>query len=507
MNATYSVQHDHHELERESSMKDQTASDHPLGNRRSRALGLLVTAQFITVLDAAIVNVALPSIQHDLGFTTENLQWVVTAYIVVLGGMLLLGGRLSDLLGRRNIFTAGLGLFTAASLFNGLAWNQGSLIAGRAGQGLGAALLTPAALSLLVTIFPEGRERNRALGIWGGAVAAGASMGNLVGGVLTDGLSWPWIFFINVPIGLVVVLLAPRYLPESRNPGSGVRFDAAGAVSVTAGLGTLIYGTTYAAEHGWGGASTIGLLATAAALLGGFLAIESRSRSALLPLRVFRLRTLSGSNLASLFNAPAAYLAAFLPTLYMQEVLGYSAVTTGAAFVATSFATIVTAGIVQSQVSRVGVKPLIIGGLLVDAAAMALLARVPANGSYWTNLFPAFVASGIGIGLVYVAAQVGAQMGIKSEDAGVASGLIQTTGYVGGAIGIAIATTLASTSSHSFSIAHPAATVAASVTHGFQTAFWVFSGAMLVGAALSALLLERRGSSAPQPVGEPILLA
>ena len=319
--------------------RTDTSQDH----RRWYALAVLVMAQFIVILDGAIVNVALPSIQSALDFSTENLQWVITVYAITFGGLLLLGGRLADGLGRRRLFVAGVSLFTVSSLLNGLAWNDGALIAFRALQGVGAALLTPAALSLLVTSFTDERERNLALGIWGAAVGSGGAAGLLLGGVLTE-VDWRWIFFINVPIGVAVLVFAPLLLTESRSDQGARSFDVAGAVSSTAGLGLLVYGLTYAAEHSWTAGTTIALLAGAAALLVAFVAIESRSQAPLLPLRLFRLRTLSGSNLTMAFASSAAFVVFLLGTLYVQQVLDYSPIETGLAFLTVTLTILVVAG-------------------------------------------------------------------------------------------------------------------------------------------------------------------
>src|SRR5919108_1457291 len=303
------------------------------GRRRWAALAVLVAAQFMVVLDVAIVNVALPSIRTDLHFSQESLQWVITAYSLLFGGVLLLGGRMADLLGRRRLFLAGLLLFTVSSLLDGLAWSEGSLILFRSLQGLGAALLAPAALSILTTTFREGRERNLALGIWGAASGSGGAAGVLLGGALTSGLNWSWIFFINVPVGLLVIGLSPWLLRESRADLRHRHFDVAGAVSITTGLMVLVYAMTRATQHGWGTGETIGLLAAAAVLIGSFFLIELRSRAALLPLRIFRLRTLSGSNVSGLLMGGAIFSQFFLLTLYMQQVLHYSALKTGVAYI------------------------------------------------------------------------------------------------------------------------------------------------------------------------------
>jgi EmrB/QacA subfamily drug resistance transporter len=322
--------------------------------KRWFALALIVAAQFMVVLDVAIVNVALPSIKTDLHFSQESLQWVVTAYAILFGGVLLLGGRLADLLGRRRVFVAGLVLFTVSSLLNGLAWSEGSLIGFRALQGLGAALLSPAALSILTTTFAEGRERNLALGVWGAASGSGAAAGVLLGGALTSAFSWSWIFFVNVPAGAIVLALTPLLLGESRVALSLRRFDTAGAASITGGLILLVYALTRAVQHGWSTAETIGLLAASAALVVAFVVIELRSKAPLLPLRIFRLRTLRASNISGLLLSGAVFSQIFLLTLYMQEVLHYSALQTGVAYVALTASVIPFSGLAQALATRVG---------------------------------------------------------------------------------------------------------------------------------------------------------
>ena len=306
----------------------------PSSRRRWLALAVIVAAQFMVVLDVAIVNVALPSIKTDLGFSQESLQWVITAYAIFFGGVLLLGGRLADLLGRRRLFMAGLLLFTVSSLLDGLAWSEGSLIVFRSLQGLGAALLSPAALSILTTTFREGRERNLALGVWGAASGSGGAAGVLLGGALTSALSWSWIFFINVPAGILVLAVSPWLLQESRADLAHRHFDFAGAASITGGLMLLVYAMTRAAEHGWATTSTVALLVASAALIVAFLVIESRSTAPLLPMRIFRLRTLTGSNVSGLLMGGAIFSQFFLLTLYMQQVLHYSALKTGVAYIA-----------------------------------------------------------------------------------------------------------------------------------------------------------------------------
>src|SRR5436189_2506587 len=314
-------------------------------NRRWSALALIVTAQFMVILDVAIVNVALPSIKSDLGFSQANLQWVISAYAILFGGVLLLGGRLADLLGRRRLFVAGLGVFAASSLLCGLAWSEASLIGFRALQGLGGALMAPAALALLMTTFAEGRERNLALGIYGAASGSGAAAGVLLGGLLTSYLSWSWIFFINVPVGVAAIALTPFLLDESRAELAHRHFDFPGAASITGGLMLLVYATTRATSDGWGAPVTLGLFAGAAGLVLAFVAIELRSPSPLLPLRIFRSRTLTGANIAMAIVGGVAFSEFFLLTLYLQDVLRYSAVESGVAFLAFALTVVLVSNI------------------------------------------------------------------------------------------------------------------------------------------------------------------
>jgi EmrB/QacA subfamily drug resistance transporter len=348
--------------------------------KRWVALAAIVTAQFMVVLDVAIVNVALPSIKTDLHFSQESLQWVVTAYSILFGGVLLLGGRLADILGRRRLFVAGITLFTVSSLLDGLAWSETSLIVFRALQGLGAALLSPAALSILMTMFREGRERNLALGIWGAVSGSGAAAGVLLGGALTSAFSWSWIFFVNVPVGIALLAVTPFLVRESRAQLTHRHFDAAGAVSITSGLMLLVFALTRATQHGWGTLETIGLLAASAALIVGFVVIELRSKAPLLPLGIFKLRTLAGSNASGLLLSAALFSQFFLLTLYMQQVLHYSALQTGVAYVALTLTVIAFSGVAQALATRVGVRPLLAIGMIIAAGALVLYAQLPVNG-------------------------------------------------------------------------------------------------------------------------------
>ena len=460
--------------------------------RRWSALALIVTAQFMVILDVAIVNVALPSIKTDLNFSQANLQWVISVYAILFGGALLLGGRLADLLGRRRLFVAGLALFTASSLLCGLAWSEGSLIAFRALQGLGGALLAPAALSLLMTTFAEGRERNRALGFYGAASGSGAAAGVLLGGVLTSYLSWSWIFFINVPVGVAAIALTPLVLQESRADLAHRHFDFPGAASITAGLMLLVYATTRATTDGWATGTTIGLLAGAAALVLAFIAIELRSPSPLLPLRIFRVRSLTAANAAMGIVGAVAFSEFFVLTLYLQDVLHYSAMQTGAAFVGFAGAVVVASNVAQVVVGRFGVRPTLTAGLLASAVSVAALTRLPVDGHYFRDLFPWFVVGGAGMGLSFVPVTIASLTGVERSDAGVASGLVNTSRQIGGAIGLATVSAIAATATGNYVHAHSAVTASSGVAldHGFQTALYVLTGLLVVGALIAVALVK-----------------
>jgi EmrB/QacA subfamily drug resistance transporter len=477
------------------------------GKSRWAALALIVTAQFMVILDVAIVNVALPSIKTDLDFSQTNLQWVITAYAIMFGGTLLLGGRLADILGRRRLFIAGLALFSASSLLSGLAWSEASLIGFRALQGLGGALLVPAALSLLIMTFAEGRERNLALGIYAAASGSGAAAGVLLGGLLTSYLSWSWIFFINVPVGLAAIAAAPLLLGESRADLTHRHFDVPGAASVTAGLMLLVYATTRAATDGWSAPGTLALFGGAAALIATFVLIELRSRSPLLPLRIFRLRTLTASNAAMAIVGAVTFSEFFVLTLYLQNVLHYSAVETGVAFVAFALAVVVISNIAQAVVSRVGVRPTLTVGLLASAVSVAWLTRLPVDGHYFSDLFPAFVLGGAGLGLSFVPVTIGGLAGVERSEAGVASGLINTSRQIGGAIGIAAVSAIAATSTGNYADAHAgvSATSAVALDHGFQTALYVLTGLLITGALIALTLI--RPAPAPSAEAAPVEVA
>jgi EmrB/QacA subfamily drug resistance transporter len=462
----------------------------------------------MVILDLAIVNVALPSIKSDLDFSQASLQWVISAYAILFGGTLLLGGRLADLLGRRRLFMAGLALFSISSLLCGLAWSEASLITFRAVQGLGGALLVPAALSILMTIFEEGRDRNLALGIYAAASGSGAAAGVLLGGLLTSYLSWSWIFFINVPVGIAAIALAPVLLRESRADIFHRHFDVPGAASVTGGLMLFVYALTRASTDGWTAATTLGLLGGATALIVAFVVIELRSPSPLLPLRIFRLRTLSGSNAAMAIVGAVAFSEFFLLTLYLQDVLRYSAVQTGAAFVGFALTVVVISNVAQAVVSRFGVRPTLTIGLLASAASVAWLTRLPVDGHYFWDLFPAFVLGGAGMGLSFVPITIGALAGVERSDAGVASGLVNTSRQIGGAIGIAAISAIAATSTRNYADAHAAVTASspAALDHGFQTALYVLTGMLLLGAAIAVTLVKPAPSVEAVPADAHVAL-
>jgi EmrB/QacA subfamily drug resistance transporter len=455
-------------------------------------LAAICVAQFMVVLDIAVVNVALPAIRNDLHFTVESLQWVLTAYAIFFGGFLLLGGRLADVLGRRRLFMIGLVLFSGASLACGFAWSEASLITFRCIQGLGGALLSPAALSILVTTFAEGRERNLALGVWGGIAGSGAAAGTLLGGVLTSTLGWQWIFYVNVPIGAALVALSPLLLPASREGGARRGFDLPGAITATAGLMLLVYGLTRATQIGWGAGETITLLAVAAALLVAFAVIELRSRNALLPLRIIGLATPRTANIVGFLIGAGLFSQFFLLSLYMEQVLHYSALRTGVAYVATTFLTVVFAVVAQGLVNRVGTRVVLPIGLVFAAVAVLLYTRLPVHGSYVSDLLPGFLLTGVGLGLAFVPDSIAALTGARPREAGAASGLINTSQQIGGAVGLAAIATIATTATSSYLRSHlalGAAAPLAALTHGFHIAFIVLAGVLGLAAVLAALFI------------------
>jgi EmrB/QacA subfamily drug resistance transporter len=463
--------------------------------RKWLALALLCGVQFMVVLDIAIVNVALPSIQVDLGFSQENLQWVVSAYALLFGGFLLLGGRVADLVGRRRVFLAGIVVFSSASLLSALAWSDTALIGARALQGLGAAMITPAALAILTTTFAEGKERNAALGAWGAVGAFGAVAGVLLGGVLTDWLSWEWIFYINVPVGLAGLALAPLLLAESRDARMR-SFDTPGAVLVTSGLVTLVFAITQANDYGWSSLETIGLFVGSAVLLGGFLGWEARAAEPLMPFSIFRLRTVVGANVAGLILGTAVFAMFLMLTLYMQQVLDYSAMKTGIAYLAVAGTAIFWSGLAAQLTTRVGVKPVLVAGMAFLSAGLLYFTQVSTGGSYLGDLLPGLLLIAVGLGFSFVPISIAAVAGVKASEAGLASGLINTSQQIGGALGIAVLSTLATSTTEEAVTSGTAVPVA--LTDGFQAAFIGAAAIALVG-ILVALLVVRREDLAKQP--------
>src|SRR5687768_3174581 len=408
------------------------------------ALALLATVQFMVVLDIAIVNVALPSIQTDLEFSQANLQWVISAYALVFGGFLLLGGRTADIVGRRRVFMIGLVAFTIGSLLCGLAWSEGSLIGARAIQGLGAATISPAALSILSITFAEGRERNIALGVWGAVGGFGAAAGVLLGGVLTDALSWEWIFFVNVPVGVAAFVLTPLLLGESRD-ASVKKFDVPGGVLVTAGLSGLVYAITEAGRDGWFAGTTLAFFAVSLTLLAAFAVWEVRHSEPLMRFGLLQIRTVSGANVAGFILGTAMFAMFLMLTLYMQQVLGYSAMRTGLAYLAVAGTAILWSAVAAQLVTRVGVKPVLVVGMATLTAGLVYFTQVSVGGSYLGDLLPGFLLIGIGLGFSFVPISIAALAGVADEEQGLASGLINTSQQIGGALGIAILSTVATT--------------------------------------------------------------
>jgi EmrB/QacA subfamily drug resistance transporter len=468
------------------------------------ALALLCAVQFMVVLDIAIVNVALPSIQLDLGFSQEDLQWVISAYALVFGGFLLLGGRLADILGRRVVFMAGLVVFSIGSLLCGLAWSDESLIGARALQGLGAATITPSALSILTTTFTEGRERNVALGAWGAVGGVGAAAGVLLGGVLTDLLSWEWIFFVNVPVGIAGLALAPVLLAESKD-AHGQSHDVPGAMLVTSGLVLLVLGITQGRQWEWTSTRTLGIFAAAAVLLGAFALWERRLRDPLVPFSIFKVQTLTAANVAGLIMGTALFSMFLMLTLYMQQVLDMSPLKTGVGYLAVAGTAVVWANVAAQVVNRIGVKPALVFGLSMLTLGLVYFTQVSVDGSYWADLFPGFLILGVAIPFSFVPITIAALAGTKPEEAGLASGLINTSQQIGGALGIALLSTIAVSTTED-ELASGSALPAA-LTDGFVNAFWAGAAIAFAGVLVSIFLvrgrdLRQREVAGPKPALE-----
>src|SRR4051794_15947072 len=469
------------------------ASRRPAVTSNCAILALVAVAQFMVVLDATVVNVALPSIQHGLHFSQSSLQWVINAYTLFFGGFLLLGGRAADLFGRKRLFLIGITVFSAASLLNGLASSAGMLVAGRALQGLGAALVSPAALSIITTTFDEGRERSQALGIWSAISAGGGAFGLLAGGALTEALSWPWIFFVNVPIGVAAFAFAARYLPETRSQVRE-RVDIAGAVSVTGGLVVLVYAIVKAQAWGFGSVRTLGLAAVAAALLAAFVAIERRSRSPLIRLDIFRSRSIRSANTVMLLVVSGMFAMFFFTSIYLQELLGYSPLKTGVAFLPLTGGIVIGAAVAQQLITRIGGRAVALAGMSLAAFGLLLLGALPVDGSYAANLLPSLLILSLGLGLTFAPITLIATSGVAPSDAGLASGLLNTAQQVGGALGLAVLSTLAAnrTSSVLGGLGHPASPAdrASALVDGFHVAYVAGAGLMAAGVILLALLLR-----------------
>src|SRR5438876_5897905 len=434
----------------------------------------------MTILDVAIVNVAIPSIQTDLNITQQTVEWVIIAYSITFGGFLLLGGRTADLLGRRRIFVVGLIVFTLSSLACGLSHALGSaavLIGARAVQGLGAAVITPAALSIVTTTFAEGAERNKALGIWGALGGSGAAVGVLLGGVLTKYAGWEWIFFVNVPVGVVAFLLAPRFVRENKATQETSN-DVAGAISVTAGLALLVYAVSKAPDHGWGSSWTLIPLGVSVVLLLAFVGIEARTKDPLMPFNIFRIKTVAGANVCGLLLGAITFANFYLLTLYVQQVLGYSAIKTGITFVVTAGSAVLWAGLAQSLTTRLGVKPVLAAGFIAMTAGAIWYTQIPASGSFITALLPGYLLIGFGLPFTFIPVSIAALAGVSHDEAGLASGLINTTQQIGGAVGIAVCSSVAV--SHFNNLLHGGADFASAYTSGTSWGFWVLVGVTAV---------------------------
>ncbi len=459
-------------------------------------LVIVCLAQFMVVLDATIVNVALPSIQRDLELSPENLQWIVNSYTLVFGGFLLLGGRAADLLGRKRLFVAGLVVFSTASLVNAMATTGEMLIVARGFQGLGGALVSPAALSIITTTFDEGPARTKALAVWGGIAAGGAAFGLLLGGILTDALSWEWNFLINVPIGIAAIAAALRFVPESRHEGAQRHFDVAGAVTVTSGLMVLVYAIVKATDWGWTDPSTIAWFAGGIALLTAFVLIELRSPQPLVRLSFFNKRWISTANATMFVVAGGMFGMFYFASLYVQQILGYDPLQAGLAFLPVSFGIMLGAGISQQLIGRVGVKPVVITGMTLASIGLITLASTTQVGGTYLALLAGLLPMSIGMGFTFVPLTLIATSGVEPSDAGLASGVFNTSQQIGGALGLAI---LASFSvSKTESVLGDLATrpspdqLQLAVVEGFQTAFIVAAGLMVVGLLLVTFALRRR---------------
>jgi EmrB/QacA subfamily drug resistance transporter len=454
-------------------------------------LALIAVAQFMVVLDATIVNVALPTIKVDLGFSEQSLSWVLNAYTLIFGGFLLLGGRAADRLGRRRLFMAGIALFSGASLLCGLSQSEGMLLIARGLQGLGGAMVSPAALSLILTTFAEGPERNRALAVWGAIAGAGGAIGLLLGGLIVEALSWRWVFFVNVPIGAVFFALAPRIVPESRSERvSKGGYDIEGAIAITLGTIALVFTLIKADTWGWTSGRTLAGFGIAAVLIAAFILIERRHRDPLVPLRIFSNRSLAAADATMLLVAAALFGVFFFCTLYLQQVLGYSALKTGVAYLPLSLTLIGASALASRLVDRFTPKPVLATGLLVSTAGFLLLTRVTGHGDYASHVLPAMIVIGSGLGLSFVPITIAATNGVSSGDSGLASGLLNTTQQVGGSLGLAILSSVST--SRTTSALDGGSALPLALTHGFKGAFMVAAVLCAIGVVLALALLPSR---------------
>jgi EmrB/QacA subfamily drug resistance transporter len=463
-------------------------------DKRWIALILLCSAQFVVVLDASIVNVALPTIGEALDFTESSLPWVVNAYVLTFGGFLLLGGRLADLLGRRRVFMFGLVLFAIASLFGGLATTSGQLVAARAVQGLGAAILSPAALSIVATTFKDGAERNKALGIWGAVAGSGGAAGVLLGGVLTEYLGWEWVLWVNVPIGIAAAAIAPSLIAESRSEQETRHFDVAGATTITLGLSALVFALLDAEDAGWGSAQTIGILAASAILLIAFVAIERRSQAPLVPFSIFRLRTITGANVVGILVGASLFSMFYFISLYMQQVLGYSAIEAGLSYLPLAVSIILSAGIASSLVTKVGFKPILAAGMVLIAAGLLWFSQISAEGTFLADILGPSLLAAVGLGFAFVPVTIAAVSGVEDREQGLASGLINTSQQVGGALGLAVLAAIANSEIGT-------STDPATLTDGFASAFLVGAGFAVIGLIATLLLIRSSDSKAHVDLG------
>ncbi len=472
---------------------------------RWKALAVLSIAYLMVILDVSIVNVALPSIQADLDFSPGDLQWVVSGYALTFGGFLLLGGRVGDLLGRRRLFMIGLASFAATSLLCAVSTTDGMLIAARILQGAAAAMLAPSVFSITLVTFEEGAERNKALGVLGAIAGAGAAIGVLLGGILVEYAGWEWVFWINVPIGIATLFFVPRFVKESRVEGMARNFDAFGAISVTASLMLLVFGLTQANQVGWTSAQTILVLAASVVLMAIFLVIESRNRHALMPLSFFKRRTPTGANIVGFGLGTIVFSMFFLLSLYMQQVLGFSALETGVGYLAVALTAVLASGLAQALVTRMGVKPILTIGLVAILAGLVWFTQISVNGTYLANLFGPFILIGVGLGFSFVPVSIAALAGVPPQEAGLASGLINTSQQIGGALGVAILTTVSTTRTED--LLEGGTPQPEALTDGFSLAFWVAAG-FAVAAILATLFALRRSdlatpaesSTAPAPM-------